>query len=269
MRSCGNKTTLNKKRESIGCRPNSEGLDYQRFPTSGPLFRNMNTDWKSLKEVIYRKEPKVIYSYVLTSYENRNGGFFQTGCGPNFQGGHLTLCTCMHQMRSGRDSNEWKENVWIAGVTSTETGKGKNYLLYFAKVLEAFDSQMELHNSNLFTPSELKAKIATYNVFGDIFEPISKNDLERKLEVDNYEPPIKRHKHESIDKWKHDVCYFRDGWNRYQSFLLFDPTLSFLWSKPQIEVSYKDKEGNQIVHPRAARRFENYNEFLSMLKGRK
>jgi TrwC relaxase len=61
------------------------------------------------------KHPKVplafnteVFAYVLTSLVQRNGRFFQRGCGPNFQGDRITLCTCMHEHATGRAGQCWR-----------------------------------------------------------------------------------------------------------------------------------------------------------------
>src|SRR6185312_15613746 len=86
---------------------------YQVFPASGPLSDNMNLTTSSLTQRIGMIGGEV-YCYILTSVKYFDSRFVQTGSGPNFQGGLLTLCTCKGLMRTGRDLDAWR-GIWIAG----------------------------------------------------------------------------------------------------------------------------------------------------------
>ena len=125
------------------CKKNPE-MDCQPFPTKGHLAENMNLKFADFKKKMCReKEDVYCYCYVIASVENRNGKFVQTGSGPNFQGGMITLCTCKHFMRTFMEADNWK-GKWIAGFSGLPTGENKNVLLYLMKVENAFDSQMSL-----------------------------------------------------------------------------------------------------------------------------
>src|SRR5438270_714249 len=43
------------------------------------------------------------YMYTMTSIVLESGRLEQSGSGPNFEGGLITLCTCKHSMRAFRD----------------------------------------------------------------------------------------------------------------------------------------------------------------------
>ncbi len=140
----------------------------QPFPTSGRLCRNLDLKLRQLIELIGRQSDEV-YSYIVKSVkvDRRENGFTQKGCGPNFQGGCLTLCTCKHQMRSRLAVKEWK-GKWIAGLTSRTCGK--HWLFYLARVEVAYESHCELW----FELSEQvkRAKSARLSRLGDLYEPL-------------------------------------------------------------------------------------------------
>jgi hypothetical protein len=80
--------------------------DHQPYPSSGILAENLNLPLKSLRHRIGNRI-QVTYTYVISSVRHRDNRFIQTGSGPNFQGGFITLCTCKHHMRSARDAEDW------------------------------------------------------------------------------------------------------------------------------------------------------------------
>src|SRR5437870_251378 len=86
------------------------------------------------------------YSYVITTVSNRDGELKQFGCGPNLQGGLLTMCTCKGRMRTFRMV---VPGTWIAGFTdrSEKHGNVRNSLFYMARVLNSPKSQYALWNS--------------------------------------------------------------------------------------------------------------------------
>src|SRR6266550_5942511 len=68
-----------------------------------------------------REQP--VYAYIVTTIKTTpDFQLCQTGSGPNFDGGRITLCTCKHKDRATFDPlkdqpDPWK-NVWVAGLTS-------------------------------------------------------------------------------------------------------------------------------------------------------
>jgi hypothetical protein len=121
------------------------------------LGRNMNRPLSRLYDCATGQA--LVYHYVVASIHRHNGEFVQTGCGPNFQGGLITLCTCKHRMRTYMDPDDWN-GIWIAGFTSLPTGNGANFLIYLMRVAYAFASQRDLWFSTAIPPAAKRAKAA-------------------------------------------------------------------------------------------------------------
>ena len=92
---------------------------YQQFPTTKPLSENVDKTKAELADLI-EDNSDAVYGYVMSSVKLNGKLLRQTGTGPNFQGGCVTLCTCKHRMRTSLPSKEWA-NKWIAGFTSLLT----------------------------------------------------------------------------------------------------------------------------------------------------
>src|SRR5260370_29241064 len=95
------------------------GEKFQPFPDDGPLAHNMNMELDTLSRI--DKRQGIAYSYVVTTVSNRDGEFRQYGCGPNFQGGLLTICTCKGRMRTYPGV---LRGTWIAGFTDRSERHG-------------------------------------------------------------------------------------------------------------------------------------------------
>lgn len=159
------------------------------------------------------------------------------GCGPNLEGGLITLCTCKHHMRSAghwlNDAKKGSNNKWVAGFTNNKAGK--NTLFYLMKIGEAYESHADLWRVflQLGRQNILDVKSASNNSFGDIYKPknISKCTAETRFLQDSYEAPIVNHAHDS--DWKKDVNHGGYG-ERQATLLVGDPAKSFVWTSEMI-----------------------------------
>lgn len=183
-----------------------------------------------------------VYAYVATSIALQDGELVQTGCGPNFAGDCITLCTCMHQMRAYKTPEQWQRGIyWIAGFTSrTREYGGCNWLVYLMKVGEAYASHYDLveafrRNGRTAT---LEAKFAHLHRRGDVFKPleISSSRRDQRFVAARYRPPIKEHRHEN--GYEHDIDYFWQGLRR-PALLVGDVHQSYRWPWPTIRKSSK------------------------------
>src|SRR5687768_18150729 len=66
--------------------------DEQSFPTAtdGILYENMNRTIDDLRARLKGRVEQV-YFYIVDTVKEKDGWFRQTGCGPNIEGGHVTL----------------------------------------------------------------------------------------------------------------------------------------------------------------------------------
>ena len=158
------------------CDSNTPEL-FQPFPSMGPLAPNRNLE--PIKKN-YRNEEEFVYFYVVNSIENKGGTFIQTGSGPNFQGGYISLCTCKRYMRTFLSQDEWI-GKWIAGFSGLKAGGGRNALVYLVRVAHAHPSNAVAWNSKEIPESTKHAKSTCRSKFGDLYEPISEM-------IDEYSP---------------------------------------------------------------------------------
>jgi hypothetical protein len=151
------------------CKCSINEHDYQPFPREGQLLAaNMNLPLGTLRERIGHDQ-NIVYSYIVTSIENQEGHFVQTGCGPNFQGDLITLCTCKRLMRTYLPTDDWK-GMWIAGFSNFKAGGNENALVYLMKVLHSFESHFDLWYSAVIPEKSKQTKNARLNKLGDIYE---------------------------------------------------------------------------------------------------
>lgn len=200
------------------------------LPTNLPLSK--------LEKSINSELNNQVYSYVLTTVNDENGKFLQMGCGPNIEGGRITLCTCKHYMRAYKDPKDWK-NVWICGIVNSND---KTFLYYLMKVDYAADNMYDL--CECLSQKIKNIKSASKNIFGDIYIPNKKlRETDDKHDISNYFKPMKNHKHEDIDKFQEDISYrSKNSKNRYASFLAGDPENSFIWTVPKIILTHPEKK---------------------------
>jgi hypothetical protein len=236
--------------------------DFQPWPKTGRLAANPDLYLADLDKLLPEIDNTPVYSYVIQTIQRRGNGFAQTGSGPNFQGGLITLCTCKHLMRTSLDVASWV-GVWVAGFSGVKVTDRGNGLVYLMRVSEAFESHYDLWE---FLCSEVRqAKAAHLHTLGDVFKPKPDHiypDDPGRFKPGNYEPPRKDHSHASIERnsnaprWYRDVNYRGYG-GRRAALLVGDPKTSFLWSEPKIFFA-----GRQ--HPRT-KRWESPQEFLEHL----
>jgi hypothetical protein len=217
--------------------------DYQPFPVSGSLKKNSNLSLnylKSLKRLkkAANREDATVYCYIIKTVKNKDNFFQQTGCGPNWQGGLITLCTCKHYMRTFLSPEDWK-GKWIAGFTSINDGSSskdggnrRNALVYLMKVKKAFASHYELWHE---LPNKTRAaKDVHENIHGDVFHPKDKQENSDKYAHSLYCGPCELHDHFDSEEWHKDVKYFSNHTRRHASLLVGDENNSFLWTQPFI-----------------------------------
>jgi len=224
---------------------------YQPYPGSGPLRENLDVSLANLRGILSDHGRDMVYAYVMTSVETKDGAFLQCGCGPNFQGGEITICTCMAQMRT---FGNVKPGVWVSGFTSVDgTSKG-NGLFYLTQIHDSAVSQYDLWNK--LPPGVRMAKAAHLDPYGDVFEPTvsfeNPGDL-AAFDTGNYKRPIKGHVHATErhpNRWHFDVDYVGRQTGRRQAFLIGDSTMTFIWTRPLIY--FNGSPGER--HPRSKKR---------------
>lgn len=222
---------------------------HQPFPTTGVLCRHIDLSRARLAQMIEDgSEP--VYAYIMSSVVLDGDSLIQTGTGPNFQGGYITLCTCKHRMRTSLPADEWP-GTWVAGFTSVECG-GRHWLFYLAKAKDAYESQSELWYSNALPEETRQAKSARYSRLGDLYEPKSELDSVDRYDPEQYHMPVSRHSHHEHacdNNWRFDIDYSRKMLKvkakRQPSLLVCDPECSFLWRKP---VLYVDGSWRQTIY---------------------
>lgn len=221
-----------------GCRGTS-GRDCQEFPIKGPLADGFDLSLDRLRSKISSHEGG--RKYVMTTVRNQAGLMCQTGCGPNIEGGLITLCTCLHQIRNYASPCDWTRGQWVAGFTSRDKKLGftSHFLFYLMKVRWAYESHAELWFSSEISNHTKHAKNARTSQFGDVYEPrFGQLDLSSKrFEPAWYRIPCKGHPHHAPDDpdlWKKDICYKTKTSKRPAALLIGDPKFSFMWRTTQI-----------------------------------
>ena len=209
--------------------PGAQGMprEFQAFPTEGALFANLDLSKpeleKRLAQLPHDVRAKRVRSYKMTSVSLDEGsGLLQhEGSGPNFQGGYLTLCTCMFQLRA--ECKEWQD-WWIAGFCNLKP----RWLVYLAEVCHPYDSYSQLWNA--LPVAVRNAKSATRHTLGDIYQPNPSSACADPYNPAHYSPPIEGHTHE--DWWKEDVV--TRYYNRHPALLVAKPKTTFLWQTPTL-----------------------------------
>ena len=214
----------------------------QSFPKAGILAINSNLSLNDLKKKVAKTSPAMVYCYIVRSIKTNNGISVQKGCGPNWQGGLITLCTCKHYMRTFFDHDAWK-GKWIAGFTSKSDGvNGRNALIYLMKVKVAFESHYDLWNALSVRAREAKA--ADRSFYGDVFRPREHLITFNKHDPFMYYQP-EAHAHLDYDGWQKDISYKYH--NRYAALLVGDKKNSFLWNSPCIVAQDRLARGQKKI----------------------
>jgi hypothetical protein len=216
---------------------------YQQFPKTGVLSQHVDLNKTRLKEMI-KGQSDAVYAYIMSTVVMTESELRQTGTGPNFQGGYITLCTCKHRMRTSLARDDW-QNKWIAGFTSLDCGR-QHWLFYLAKVKEAYESQSELWYSGSLSHPALEDKSARNSELCDLYEPKRELGALSPYDPNSYHTPISGHSHhvdESDHLWRIDIDYSRKKLKvkakRRPSLLIGDPKFSFLWRTPTLCVEGK------------------------------
>ena len=217
--------------------------DYQPMPSQGKLYENLNLSRKALLKRISQFLHDEVRSYIVTTTEeDEEGRLRQCGSGPNFQGGLITLSSCMHRMRTSLvDMGSWK-GIWVAGFTNFN---GRQRLFYLMRVSQAFKSQRGFWFSKSVPMATKKAKAAHLSKFGDIYKPKSRSG--KHYSYRDYLEPREDHVHSEPRYWHKDINYRKGYKQRKPALLVGDPECSFLWDKPVIPFPFKNFQGQKIT----------------------
>jgi hypothetical protein len=252
-------------KNATGCQSGQAIETVQRFPTEGtPLYKNANLERSELPPEIWELQDKA-YSYVVRSVrlntQTAPPFFEQTGSGPNFQGGVLTLCTCKHQMRTSQKAGDWP-GTWLAGFTSRSIYDGRHWLFYLAKIKSAYESHSDLWTAT--GAASRKDKAAHGNFLGDHFEP--KTPLpatNARFSPLHYVSPT-RHAHRWRDEegwhnvWHNDINYRHAEKYGHPPLLVADPQQTFIWNEPKLYFRHD--------HCRNFRKWPSLRKLLSELR---
>src|SRR2546426_12367289 len=170
---------------------NDGGQAFGAPPSPGALLKST--------PATLREQP--VYAYIVTTIKTTpDFQLCQTGSGPNFDGGRITLCTCKHKDRAtfhrSSDPNDPWKNVWVAGLSSKSEDPSRS-LAYLMCVERSFLSQLELWR---FLPGGCRrAKSASKSELGDLFEPKAAAVNDPYNPAHYYCPPFGGHVHSSKD----------------------------------------------------------------------
>jgi hypothetical protein len=224
------------RKADTGCQTADDIQTVQPFPRDGQIGNNMGLPLPLLVARLGQLKGRA-FSYVVRTVEWDHGTstFEQHGSAPNFQGDHLTLCTCKHQMRSRLSADEWEDDVWLAGFTSRTIHEGKHWLFFLAKVKSAHDSHSDLWDS--VNADYRQNKSAHLHFLGDLFKPTTpKPTGHARFSASRYlMPPIHAHRqYPGDDGWKNDINYRHAVTSSHAPLLVADPRMTFLWEEPLI-----------------------------------
>ena len=222
---------------------NGAETDFQPFPRTGRLKKALDLNLPTLRKRLTR-ETGDVHPYVVATIHYENGRFSQTGSGPNFQGGLITLCTCKHRMRSWHTSDEWPGR-WIAGFTGVGAVDRCNYLVYLMKVGEAFASHLDLWSSAKLPWKTKRAKAAHLRRLGDMFQP--RSPASNPYDYRSYVAPRSDHSHFHNGQWYKDIDYAS---TRPAALLVGHPEFSFLWDRPLLRLpdQLSRNPSNRSIH---------------------
>ena len=219
-----------------------KSLDFQPLPEIGSLAKRSNCGLDELrKRINHTYSSATVYSYVIRSVRKQEGILQHYGCGPNWQGGVITLCTCKHFMRTFLDVNDWP-GTWVAGFSNIRAGSGKNILIYIMRVSEAFESHYELWYGLPRQIKWAKAVDKKSNILGDIYRPLGRETQKAPFSKSRYHQPCPSHVHG--DGWAKDINYKQ---HRRAALLVGDVKNSFVWNQSKITFNHNIGRG-QIKH---------------------
>ncbi len=212
--------------------------DFQQLPKVGSLARKLNFSLGKLRRSIDKTNSSTaIYCYVMSSVRKRGGILQHYGCGPNWQGGLITLCTCKHFMRNFLDVNKWL-GTWVAGFSNVRAGSGVNVLIYMMRVKDAFESHYKLWYALPRQVRWAKAADRKFNILGDIYRPKVRPTQKSPFSKTRYHKPCPSHVH--IDGWAKDIDY---KMYRRAAMLVGDKKSSFVWNQPKIAFDHNIGRG--------------------------
>jgi hypothetical protein len=197
-------------------------------------------------------EKQSCYTYVVeTLVLDRDGNIKQTASAPNFCGGFITLLTCKHSTRAVLSPSEWRNGVWIAGMTGSGAKFGhRQSLAFLMRVGEAYESQFDLVQALQASgrSKTLDAKNASRHPNGDVLIPrYAQLTQAQRVSPEFYHPPVLPHAHRASHDdtyWHKDVDHIARGGSR-PAYLVGDPTNSFTWSRQMI---FNERSGNLRPH---------------------
>jgi len=217
----------------------------QKWPTEGILAeKNMDLNLAELDSRI-RDIFEGGAHYTVTSVEPSRicyNTFIQTGCGPNFEGGLISQCTCRHDIRASWYGLEEWQSKWLAGFTGWGRDRcGDSYLFYIMKIEKAFPSFKKLYDEYQSRDINLiKVKRADKNPFGDLYYP-KKEGISDDYDINSYENLHTNHPHNKCKRRLQDVNYpeftkrfLNKITEKHASLLLGHLKYSFLWKTPMI-----------------------------------
>jgi hypothetical protein len=213
----------------------------------------INTNLSALRGIVAGIEGKSVYGYIIRTIALNNGEFHQHGCGPNWEGGLITLCTCKAYMRTYHDCTNWPGH-WIAGFSGCKATPESNALVYLMLVGQAYESFTDIW---MALPPEVRfAKAAHISTHGDLYEPITECMVapNGRFIPANYKPPLPDHSH--VRSWHKDIGSVYRG--KRPSLVVGHPSRSYLWKQPVIELAESQ------LH-RGCRKWSTIHAFLSDL----
>ncbi|QRF62835.1 hypothetical protein [Variovorax paradoxus] len=221
---------------------NSPKMETGAAVLTDQLLNNLSiSDLRGRIAAVGSPDDHIVYGYVIATVRPTGSGFRQTGSGPNFEGGFVTLCTCKHGMRTTRSAQQWSDQyTWIVGMTGWSAPFSKRQsLVYLMRVGEAYDSQASLvaalHASG--RGHVVEAKASTGNQIGDIMVPIAGRTKLNVYDPASYETPVLGHAHRrnaDTTDWHEDINYVALGGAR-PAMLVGDPELTFVWTHPMVQ----------------------------------
>ena len=242
-------TTDNRDQATCGkrpiCFPNGTA-GTQLFPTEGDLFENLDLTKPELERRIASLPGKVRFYTMNSVKEDAEGLLQQTGSAPNFQGGYLTLCTCVPHIRAESRWVNTESEWWIAGFTDTKLRSLRyhsrsliHWLFYLAKVQVTYASPAELYHA---LEDHVRIEKSTrLHPLGDVFEPNPSSPCKNPHKADHYFPPMPGHDHRKTDLraiWRdYDIERCQHG--RHPRLLFATPKLTFLWQTPLLYKDYR------------------------------
>src|SRR5437868_9581448 len=175
-----------------------------------------------------------VYCYIVRTIKTIAPDYelHQTGSGPNFAGGRITLCTCKHKDRAtmwlSSDPRDPRKDVWDAGLTSKSADPSRS-LAYLMCVERSFSSQQELWE---YLPKACRErKCASTSNIGDLFRPKRPARAYPYLAENYHAPAVGKNVHATEHDTKH---WHRDitRWSRRavpHRLLLGDANQSYRW----------------------------------------